>query len=218
MALPSNTSRDCPSRSALRQNSPRLLRPLLTSRSASSASPFQARGEITPGKNAILHRTTAAFTSPGPWPRELRSRLPARPGQRRLRCGSCTSAHGLRSTLPPHARSPSRSCASLASLSPARPRTSTRRSRPCGAHKQKGPSSLTRGLANISLTMSYFHTGTRTIIGAEAFHCPVRDGKEWDHLAMVIRLNLLPSWGLRSKTTNSQSIESAFDCVAQFRA
>ena len=33
--------------------------------------------------------------------------------------------------------------------------------------------------------MSYFHTGTRNIIGAEAFHCPVRDGKEWDHLAMV---------------------------------
>jgi hypothetical protein len=43
-----------------------------------------------------------------------------------------------------------------------------------------------------SLTMSYFHTGTRTIIGAEAFHCPVRDGKEWDHLAMVIRHNFLP--------------------------
>ena len=43
-----------------------------------------------------------------------------------------------------------------------------------------------------SLTMSYFHTGIRTIIGAEAFHCPVRDGKEWDHLAMVIRHNFLP--------------------------
>ena len=40
--------------------------------------------------------------------------------------------------------------------------------------------------------MSYFHTGTRTIIGAEAFHCPVRDGKEWDHLAMVIRHNRMP--------------------------
>jgi hypothetical protein len=40
--------------------------------------------------------------------------------------------------------------------------------------------------------MSYFHTGIRTIIGAEAFHGPVRDGKEWDHLAMVIRLNLIP--------------------------
>ena len=48
------------------------------------------------------------------------------------------------------------------------------------------------GLLDISLTMSYFHTGTRTIIGAEAFHFPVRDGKEWDHLAMVIRLNWLP--------------------------
>src|SRR3979490_3452497 len=29
------------------------------------------------------------------------------------------------------------------------------------------------GLLDISLTMSYFHTGTRTIIGAEAFHFPV---------------------------------------------
>ena len=37
--------------------------------------------------------------------------------------------------------------------------------------------------------MTYFHTGIRTIIGAEAFHCPVRDGKEWYHLAMVIRHN-----------------------------
>jgi hypothetical protein len=46
-----------------------------------------------------------------------------------------------------------------------------------------------------SLTMTYFHTGTRTIIGAEAFHCPVRDGKEWDHLAMVIRHKGLLSWG-----------------------
>ena len=43
----------------------------------------------------------------------------------------------------------------------------------------------------ISLTMTYFHTGTRTIIGAESFHCPVRDGKEWDQLAMVIRLDWL---------------------------
>lgn len=46
--------------------------------------------------------------------------------------------------------------------------------------------------------MSYFHTGIRTIIGAKAFHGPVRDGKGWDHLAMVIRLDLLPCcflWG-----------------------
>ena len=40
--------------------------------------------------------------------------------------------------------------------------------------------------------MTYFHTGTRTIIGAKSFHCPVRDGKEWYQLAMVIRHNLVP--------------------------
>ena len=40
-----------------------------------------------------------------------------------------------------------------------------------------------------SLTMTYFHTGIRTIIGAKSFHCPVRDGKEWYQLAMVIRHN-----------------------------
>jgi len=104
---------------------PGLLRPLLTSRSSSSLSPFRARGEISPGKNAILLRTTAAFTSPGPWPQELRSRQPARPDRRRLISGSCSSARGLRSTLPSHAQSPSRSCALLASLWPTRPGTCT---------------------------------------------------------------------------------------------
>jgi hypothetical protein len=60
--------------------------------------------------------------------------------------------------------------------------------------KTKAPSIAAGAFgAGSSLTMSYFHTGIRTIIGAEAFHCPVRDGKEWDHLAMVIRHNLLPS-------------------------
>ena len=61
--------------------------------------------------------------------------------------------------------------------------------------------------------MTYFHTGTRTIIGAEAFHCPVRDGKEWDHLAMVIRHNLL----LGSLELRCEFIELnqliLFDCV-----
>ena len=41
-----------------------------------------------------------------------------------------------------------------------------------------------------SLTMTYFHTGIRTIIGAKACHFPVRDGKEWCHLAMVVRQKL----------------------------
>ena len=40
----------------------RLLRPRLTSRSGSTPSPFQAQGEISPDKNALLHCTTAGST------------------------------------------------------------------------------------------------------------------------------------------------------------
>src|SRR6476620_2943208 len=47
-----------------------------------------------------------------------------------------------------------------------------------------------RGFSNNSLTMTYFHTGCSTIIGAKSFHGPVRDGKGWDQLAMVIRHDL----------------------------
>jgi hypothetical protein len=42
----------------------KLLRPLLTSRSGSTPSPLQAQGEISPGKNALLHCTTAGSTPP----------------------------------------------------------------------------------------------------------------------------------------------------------
>src|SRR5438105_13726351 len=42
----------------------------------------------------------------------------------------------------------------------------------------------------LSLTITYFHTGCSTIIGAKSFHGPVRDGKGWYRLAMVIRLDL----------------------------
>src|SRR3989442_13032498 len=56
-----------PSRSALRLQVsfaafPRLLRPRLTSRSGSTPLPFQAQGEISPGKNALLHCTAAGST------------------------------------------------------------------------------------------------------------------------------------------------------------
>ena len=40
----------------------KLLWPLLTSRSGLPPSPFQAQGEISPGKNALLHCTTAGST------------------------------------------------------------------------------------------------------------------------------------------------------------
>ncbi len=59
--------------------------------------------------------------------------------------------------------------------------------------KQNAPPSGGAFRAVRSLTMSYFHTGIRTIIGAKSFHGPVRDGKEWGQLAMVIRHNLVSS-------------------------
>ena len=58
-----------------------------------------------------------------------------------------------------------------------------------------------------SLRMSYFHTGIRTIIGAESFHGPVRDGKEWYQLAMVLRHNFLLPCAAIKQTQNNQFIE-----------
>ena len=72
--------------------------------------------------------------------------------------------------------------------------------------QKEKPDSFESGFQINSLTMSYFHTGIRTIIGAKAFHCPVRDGKELDHLAMVIRLDLSPccSWRQHGKFIESE--------------
>jgi hypothetical protein len=57
-----------------------------------------------------------------------------------------------------------------------------------GGIKVKTPGATAPGVfGNNCLTMSYFHERMFTIIGAEAFHGPVRDGKEWVHLAMVIK-------------------------------
>ncbi len=54
-----------PPRSVLRDSLHRaLLRPRLTSRSGSTPSPFQARGEISPGKTAFRPCTTAGSTPP----------------------------------------------------------------------------------------------------------------------------------------------------------
>jgi hypothetical protein len=62
--------------------------------------------------------------------------------------------------------------------------------------------------------MTYFHTGTRTIIGAKSFHGPVRDGKEWYQLAMVTRHNLwMISYQLTIKFIESKSDFLLFDCA-----
>jgi hypothetical protein len=66
--------------------------------------------------------------------------------------------------------------------------------------------------------MTYFHTGIRTIIGAKSFHCPVRDGKEWYQLAMVVRHKGL-SW-LRLCAVRTEFIEYRislyFDCGQRY--
>ena len=59
------------------------------------------------------------------------------------------------------------------------------------AQKQKALLEEQGFLVLNSLTITYFHTGTRTIIGVESFHGPVRDGKGWYQLAVVIRHDLL---------------------------
>jgi hypothetical protein len=54
--------------------------------------------------------------------------------------------------------------------------------------------------------MSYFHTRQlSTIIGAKAFHGPVRDGKGWDHLAMVVKLNLSALSATFTRSLKAQS-------------
>ena len=58
--------------------------------------------------------------------------------------------------------------------------------------------------------MSYFHTGIRTIIGAEAFHGPVRDGKAWGHLAMAARHKLGKLEKPRQSVLGMFSLVSAF--------
>ena len=60
------------------------------------------------------------------------------------------------------------------------------------AAKQKAPPGTGGAFCFVrSLTMTYFHIRMYTIIGAKSFHCPVRDGKEWDQLAIVVRHNCL---------------------------
>ena len=59
-----------------------------------------------------------------------------------------------------------------------------------------------------------------TIIGAEAFHGPVRDGKGWFHLAMVVRLRRSifrsPSRGKLTKDLVWKKQADSAQCAAGF--
>ena len=53
--------------------------------------------------------------------------------------------------------------------------------------RKKTPHSRNEGLGKKSLAVSYFHMRLHTIIGAESFHGPVRNGKGWVQLAMAAK-------------------------------
>ena len=81
----------------------------------------------------------------------------------------------------------------------------------CG--KQKTPQrSLCGVLLITSLTITYFHTGCSTIIGAKSFHGPVRDGKGWDRLAMVIRHDLY-EWLSWTTAQNLEEVKFGSNCL-----
>src|SRR5690606_13617646 len=71
--------------------------------------------------------------------------------------------------------------------------------------------------SGVCLTMSYFHGRLPTIIGARAFHGPVRDGKGWFHSAMVVRHDLLAA-RLRWKTHDPIRQQSTCDCTNEFNS
>ena len=77
---------------------------------------------------------------------------------------------------------------------------------------QKTPQGSLCGVSLItSLTITYFHTGCSTIIGAKSFHGPVRDGKGWYRHAMVIRLDL---YGQRSLVRGAAlNLEEVFSVI-----
>ena len=58
----------------------------------------------------------------------------------------------------------------------------------------------------------------RTIIGAESFHGPVRDGKGWDRLAMVVRRKGSVRCGTRVECLAEQEfIESNLVLIALYK-
>jgi hypothetical protein len=120
---------------------PRLLRPLLTSRSAHQrgASPFQAQSEISPGKNADLRCTTAGFTPPEPWSRELRDHWLARPARRRLISSFCSSARSFAPRFLHAVLAVRRSAVHFARCDQLTGGLSPPSQRPCRAHPGGGP-------------------------------------------------------------------------------
>jgi Mg-chelatase subunit ChlI len=84
-----------------------------------------------------------------------------------------------------------------------------------GPQKKNAPNFAARGVLkskpdNVLLSREIHPT----IIGAEAFHGPVRDGKEWYHLAMVVRLRRST---FRSPTSGEQSKDPVLEEASKRR-
>ena len=126
---------DAPSRSALRPV------PATTTASAdfsfrSSPSPFQAQDEISPGKDALLHRTTAGFTPPRLDHKSFAVSCPLALRQRLLP-DSCSSARSFDSRLLSTVARPSAVALHFAHRGQLAAALSPTRVRPCWAHIKK---------------------------------------------------------------------------------
>ena len=60
----------------------------------------------------------------------------------------------------------------------------------CRDRKRKSPTPRGIGLCLDGVAVTYFRVRMHTIIGANPFHGPVRDGKAWVQAAMAARLTL----------------------------
>jgi hypothetical protein len=56
--------------------------------------------------------------------------------------------------------------------------------------KEKARELTLSGFSGYGLAVTYFRVRMHTIIGANPFHGPVRDGKAWFQVAMAARLTL----------------------------
>jgi len=99
----------------------------------------QAQGEISPGKNAILHCTTAGSTPPDLWPQKLRDSMPARLGRQRLLSDSCTSARSFVTRFLPTLGHPHAVALHFVRCGQLTGGLAHPRLCPCWAHKEKAP-------------------------------------------------------------------------------
>src|SRR3970040_3156668 len=99
----------------------------------------------------------------------------------------------------------------------ARCRPESRTSPQAHPQKRKSPTSMRPGFSVswVPDDVLLSHGIHRTIIGAEAFHGPVRNGKGWGHLAIVVRRSAelsASSYQLSAKSHCSEEVRELIVC------